>query len=138
MGKVFGTKAEEETVVAEEVPTPAPEPGEAVADDAAAGDVAEAAPTPAPLTEVDVEAVLTEMAANNSEDLDWKKSIVDLMKLVGMDSGYGDRKELALELGYTQEDINSKGSAEMNMWLHKEVMRRFAENGGRVPSDLLD
>ena len=87
---------------------------------------------------MDVEAVLSEMAANNSEDLDWKKSIVDLMKLVGMDSGYGDRKELALELGYTQEDIDSKGSAEMNMWLHKEVMRRFAENGGKVPSDLLD
>lgn len=142
MEKVFGKEPEEKTEVAEETPTPAPEPdeGDTAADvDVDAADTEEgAAPTPAALTEVDVEAVLTEMAANNSEDLDWKKSIVDLMKLVGMDSSYGDRKELALELGYTQDDINSKGSAEMNMWLHKEVMRRFAENGGKVPADLLD
>ena len=120
----------------EAAPTPAPEAaadGEAVAVD---DEVSE--PTPAPLPEVDVDAVLSEMAANNSEDLDWKKSIVDLMKLVGMDSGYSDRKELALELGYTQEDIDSKGSAEMNMWLHKEVIRQFAANGGKVPADLLD
>ncbi len=130
MEKVFGSAPEEETAAEESVadeaaPTPAPEPGEA-----------EVAVTP--MSEVDVEAVLTEMAEANPEDLDWKASIVDLMKLVGMDSSYGDRKELALELGYTQEDIDSKGSAEMNMWLHKEVMRRFAANGGKVPSDLLD
>lgn len=127
MEKVFGKAPEEETVAADEA-APAPEPGEATED---------AAPEPAQLSEVDVEAVLSKMAEENSEDLDWKKSIVDLMKLVGMDSSYGDRKELALELGYTQNDIDSKGSAEMNIWLHKEVMRRFAENGGKVPSDLL-
>lgn len=78
------------------------------------------------------------MEAAHPEDLDWRRSIVDLMKLVGMDSSYGARKELALELGYSQSDIDSKGSAEMNMWLHKEVMKRFAENGGKVPDDLLD
>ena len=60
------------------------------------------------------------------------------MKLVGMDSSYGARKELALELGYSQADIDSKGSAEMNMWLHKEVMKQLAANGGTVPADLLD
>lgn len=132
MEKVFGAAPEEETTAVDEAaptPTPTPESGEVVA---------EAAPAVEQMSEVDVAAVLTEMAANNSEDLDWKKSIVDLMKLVGMDSSYGDRKELALELGYTQEDIDSKGSAEMNMWLHKEVMRRFAANGGNVPADLLD
>ncbi len=78
------------------------------------------------------------MAKENSEELDWKRSIVDLMKLVGMDSSYGARKELALELGYSQANIDSKGSAEMNMWLHKEVMKQLAANGGKVPADLLD
>ncbi len=97
----------------------------------------EAPPSPTPISEVDVEAKLTAMEANHPEDLDWRRSIVDLMKLVGMDSSYGARKELALELGYTQAEIDSKGSAEMNMWLHKEVMKRLAENGGKVPSDLL-
>lgn len=86
----------------------------------------------------DVEAGLTEKAAGNSEDLDWRRSIVDLLKLVGMESSYGARKELALELGYLQAQIDSKGSAEMNMWLHKEVMKQLAENGGNVPADLLD
>ena len=78
------------------------------------------------------------MEAEHPEDLDWKRSIVDLMKLVGMDSSYGARKELALELGYSQADIDAKGSAEMNMWLHKQVMKKLAENGGKVPADLLD
>ena len=84
---------------------------------------------------VDVEANLTAMAKGNSEDLDWKRSIVDLLKLVGMDSSFGARKELALELGYSQADIDSKGSAEMNMWLHKQVMKKLAENGGTVATN---
>jgi len=90
------------------------------------------------ITGVDVEANLTKMASVNSEALDWRRSIVDLMKLVGMESSYGARKELALELGYSQADIDSKGSAEMNMWLHKEVMQQLAASGGTVPADLLD
>lgn len=123
-----------------------PERSEAPAD--AAADVsleapventpADPAPSPAPIAEVDVEKKLTKMEAEHPEDLDWRRSIVDLMKLVGMDSSYGARKELALELGYSQADIDSKGSAEMNMWLHKEVMKRLAQNGGKVPADLLD
>ena len=84
---------------------------------------------------VDVNAVLTEMASKNSEKLDWKKSIVDLMKLVGMDSSLSERKELATELGYTGD---KNDSATMNVWLHKQVLRKLAENGGKVPQNLLD
>jgi len=84
---------------------------------------------------VDVNAVLNEMASKNSEKLDWKKSIVDLMKLVGMDSSLSERKELATELGYTGD---KNDSAAMNVWLHKEVLKKLAENGGKVPQNLLD
>ena len=84
---------------------------------------------------VDVDAVLTQMASKNSEKLDWKKSIVDLMKLVGMDSSLQSRKELATELGYTGD---KNDSAAMNVWLHKQVLRKLSENGGKVPANLLD
>jgi hypothetical protein len=89
---------------------------------------------PAPAS-VDVNAVLNEMASKTSEKLDWKKSIVDLMKLVGMDSSRASRKELATELGYTGDKDDS---ATMNIWLHKQVLKKLAENGGKVPQDLLD
>ena len=89
----------------------------------------------APPAQVDVDAVLTEMASKNSERLDWKKSIVDLMKLVGMDSSLQSRKELATELGYTGDKDDS---ATMNIWLHKQVLKKLAENGGKVPANLLD
>ena len=89
---------------------------------------------PAPAS-VDVNAVLNEMASKSSEKLDWKKSIVDLMKLVGMDSSLASRKELATELGYTGDKDDS---ATMNIWLHKQVLKKLAENGGKVPQDLLD
>ena len=75
------------------------------------------------------------MAAKNPEHLDYKKSIVDLMKLVGMDSSLSNRKELATELGYTGDKSDS---ATMNIWLHKEVLKKLAENGGKVPQNLLD
>lgn len=84
---------------------------------------------------VDVQAQLDAMASANGQKLNWRSSIVDLMKLVGMESSLAERKELAAELGYTGE-LN--GSAEMNIWLHKEVMRQLAANGGQVPADLLD
>jgi len=93
------------------------------------------APAPEP---VDVEAIMAAKAADHPEDLDWKRSIVDLMKLCDMDSSYDNRKSLAIELGYPESDIESKGSAEMNMWLHKQVIKKIAENGGTVPADLLD
>jgi Domain of unknown function (DUF3597) len=84
---------------------------------------------------VDVELVLETKAAGTSQKLDWRNSIVDLMKLVGIDSSLANRKALAQELGYTG-DMND--SAAMNVWLHKEVMRKLAENGGHVPSNLTD
>jgi hypothetical protein len=83
---------------------------------------------------VDVAVILTKLASENKEKLDWKNSIVDLMKLVGMDSSIGARKVLASELHYTG---NTNDSATMNIWLHKEVMRKLADNGGKVPAELL-
>ena len=95
-----------------------------------------ATPAPAkPAQPVDVEAVLNDMAAKNSEKLDWKHSIVDLMKLVGMDSSFSARKELAQDLHYSGD---MGDSAAMNIWLHKEVMKKLAENGGKVPQNLLN
>lgn len=83
---------------------------------------------------VDVAAILTKLAAENKEKLEWKTSIVDLMKLVGMDSSIGARKALAADLHYTGD---TNDSASMNIWLHKEVMRKLAANGGKIPADLL-
>jgi len=87
------------------------------------------------LSDVDIEAVLSEMAADNNQKLDWRHSIVDLMKLVGMESSLSERKELAKELGYTG---STDDSATMNTWLHKQVLRKLAENGGKVPANMLD
>ncbi|HKS60870.1 MAG TPA: DUF3597 domain-containing protein [Xanthobacteraceae bacterium] len=82
---------------------------------------------------VDVEAVLNDLASKNSEKLNWRTSIVDLMKLLKLDSSLSARKELAKELGYTG---STDDSAAMNIWLHKQVMKKLAENGGKVPADL--
>lgn len=82
---------------------------------------------------VDVEVILNEKAANNPQKLNWRTSIVDLMKLLDMDSSLAARKELAGELLY-QGDTND--SAAMNIWLHKQVMLKVAENGGKVPDEL--
>jgi hypothetical protein len=84
---------------------------------------------------VDVESILDKLAAENDQKLDWKHSIVDLMKLVGMDSSLAERKELAKELKYSGD---TDDSAAMNIWLHKQVMKKLAENGGKVPASLLD
>ena len=83
---------------------------------------------------VDVTAILDGLAAKNPEKLDWKKSIVDLLKLVGMDSSLAARKELAAELHYSGD---KNDSAAMNIWLHKEVVKKISENGGKVPQELL-
>ncbi len=83
---------------------------------------------------VDVAATLDKLAAAKSEKLDWKHSIVDLMKLVGMDSSMTARKALAADLHYTGD---TNDSATMNIWLHKEVMKKLAANGGHVPQELL-
>ena len=86
--------------------------------------------------DVDVEAVLTQISnQKGNPDLNWRTSIVDLMKLLDLDSSLTNRKELATELGYTGE---KDGSAEMNMWLHRKVMAELERNGGRVPAGLAD
>ncbi|WP_025812196.1 DUF3597 domain-containing protein, partial [Komagataeibacter kakiaceti] len=81
-----------------------------------------------------VDAVLAAMAAKNPEKLNWRTSIVDLMKLLGLDSSLTARKELASELHYTGD---TNDSASMNIWLHAQVMQKLAQNGGRVSPDLL-
>jgi len=82
---------------------------------------------------VDVEAVLTNLAYQNPQQLNWRTPIVDLMKLLSLESSLQARKELAQELHYSG-DMND--SATMNVWLHKQVMQKLAENGGKVPDDL--
>lgn len=119
--KLFGTKVPE--APAAPAPTAAPAAASAPA-------------TPAPVIPLlDVEAVLTFMATQNPQKLNWQTSIVDLMKLLGMESSLTERRELAAELGYTGD---TKDTATMNMWLHKEVMKQFAANGGKVPASMLD
>jgi hypothetical protein len=95
---------------------------------------AEAAPTP--IGAVDVVAKLEALASANPQKLNWKVSIVDLMKLLGLDSSLPARKELATELACPAEKMGD--SAQMNMWLHKTVLQKLAENGGNVPKELLD
>lgn len=91
---------------------------------------------PAPIPVVDVVNKLEKLAAAKPQKLDWKVSIVDLLKLLDIDSSYAARKELAIELGCPPEKMGD--SAQMNTWLHKTVLQKIAENGGNVPKELLD
>jgi Domain of unknown function (DUF3597) len=128
MSKIFGHAST----------APATAPGTQTQSAAAPEQLAQAPVAPAtpvaPPPVVDVTAILNDLAKKNPEKLDWKKSIVDLMKLVGMDSSFTARKQLAAELHYTGDPNDS---ASMNIWLHKEVLRKLAENGGKVPQELL-
>ena len=133
MSKILGNSAREEAAKdnaaasasrAAAPAAPAPSKGAAAS--------ASTAPTP-PV--VDVELVLETKAAGAGQKLDWQHSIVDLMKLVGIDSSLANRRELAAELGYTGD---TNDTATMNIWLHKQVLRKLSENGGRVPANLLD
>ena len=87
------------------------------------------------MSQVDVVSKLEQLASANSEKLNWKVSIVDLMKLLDMDSSLASRKDLAIELGYPRDQTDD--SAQMNMWLHKTVLRKLSENGGNIPQELL-
>lgn len=107
---------------------------------AAANDPATAAapasePTVVAISQVDVVAKMEGLAAANSQKLNWRVSIVDLLKLMGLDSSFDARKGLAVELGCPSEKMGD--SAQMNMWLHKTVLQKLAENGGNIPKDLL-
>ena len=108
-----------------------------VAEVAAALAAVEAAAAPAvvAISEVDVVAKLEALASAHAEKLNWKVSIVDLMKLLGLDSSLAARKELATELACPAEKMGD--SAQMNMWLHKTVLQKLAQNGGNIPADLL-
>jgi hypothetical protein len=117
MGAIFGTHAE--------AATPAP------AD--AAGGAAAPAPGAAPAESVDVAAILDKAVAAKKEKLEWRTSIVDLMKALDVDSSLSARKELAKDLKYSG-DMND--SASMNMWLHKQMMAQLAANGGKLPPDI--
>ena len=96
---------------------------------------AQASPAPAAIQQVDVEQILTQMQASSGQQLNWRTSIVDLLKLLGLDSSLQARKELAAELHYTGD---TSDSASMNIWLHRQVMNKLAANGGKVPADLRD
>jgi hypothetical protein len=113
---------------ASSAPIPTPTPAEVTAE-------ATRPAQPVPISEADVVARLEQLAAANPQKLNWRTSIVDLMKLLGMESSLAERRELATELGYTGD---MKDTAQMNIWLHKQVLRKIAENGGNVPKELLD
>jgi Domain of unknown function (DUF3597) len=118
LSKVFGQQAAATTPPAQAPGTP----------------TAPASGGSAPASAVDVTAILDDLASKNPEKLDWRRSIVDMMKLVGMDSSLAARKELAKELDYTGD---TSDTATMNIWLHKVVIKKIADNGGKVPNELL-
>lgn len=120
-------------------PTPTSVAQQPAAASPTASPVSAPASTPAPATpqmsQVDVVAKLEQLASANPEELNWKTSIVDLMKLLDMDSSLASRKDLAIELGYPRDQTDD--SAAMNIWLHKTVLRKLSENGGNIPQELL-
>ena len=132
MGAIFGhgsAQASASPTVAPAAPK-APTPAAPKAQASASPTAAPAAPKP---QTVDVAAIVDKAAASKGEKLAWRTSIVDLMKALGLDSSLAARKELAKELHYTG---NINDSAAMNVWLHKQVMSKLAENGGKLPADI--
>ncbi|MFZ1624283.1 MAG: DUF3597 domain-containing protein [Gammaproteobacteria bacterium] len=115
---------------------PAPAPARPTTSPAGAPSAPSAPPSPKPIAVVDVVAQLEKLAAANAQKLNWKTSIVDLLKLLDIDSSLTARKELAVELGCPAENMSD--SARMNIWLHKAVLKKIADNGGNVPKELLD
>ncbi|GAA5022377.1 hypothetical protein GCM10025794_08870 [Massilia kyonggiensis] len=115
-------------------PQPTQQPAQPPAQQPQAAPAA-SAPAAAPMQQVDVEAVLNGMQQQSGQQLNWRTSIVDLLKLLGLDSSLQARKELAAELHYTGD---TSDSASMNIWLHRQVMNKLAANGGKVPADLKD
>ncbi|RFU49529.1 DUF3597 domain-containing protein [Paraburkholderia sp. DHOC27] len=108
-------------------------PDPAVAQAAAQAAAPAAAPAPAPLADVDVAVVMDQFVSESGQTLNWRTSIVDTLKALGVDSSLDHRKQLAKELNYTGD---TNDSASMNIWLHKQVMQALAANGGKLPADL--
>jgi hypothetical protein len=122
MSAIFGSKA-----------SATPAAGSAPATDGPAASTGSSATPAAPAQSVDVAAIVDKAAAAKGEKLEWRTSIVDLMKALDIDSSFAARKELAKELGYTGD---SNDSASMNIWLHKQVMAKLAANGGKLPPEI--
>lgn len=118
---------------AEPAPAPKPAPAPTIAPKPTAPPPP---PKPVEISMVDVVAKLDALAAANPQKLNWKVSIVDLLKLLDLDSSFAARKELAVELGCPADAMGD--SAKMNMWLHKAVLKKLAQNGGNIPKELLD
>ncbi|WNC88312.1 DUF3597 domain-containing protein [Paraburkholderia sp. FT54] len=110
-----------------------PAPAVEATPDPAAAQAAAAAPAPAPLADVDVAAIMDQFVSESGQTLNWRTSIVDTLKALGVDSSLDHRKELAKELKYSGD---TNDSASMNIWLHKQVMQALAANGGKLPPDL--
>jgi hypothetical protein len=127
MSAIFGTTDNATTASAGAAAGPGSAPGSATASSSAS-----AAPA-APAQSVDVAPILDKAVAAKKEKLEWRTSIVDLMKALDIDSSLGARKELAKELGYSGD---TNDSATMNIWLHKQVMAKLAANGGKLPADI--
>jgi hypothetical protein len=133
MSKIFGTDAKAAGAPGAAAGTGGSAGGAAGSAGASAGAGAGSGAAGGAVGQVDVEATLTDLAKKSGRPSNWRVSIVDLMTLLGLDSSLAHRKELAKELGYTGD---TNDSATMNIWLHKQVMRKLAENGGKVPDDL--
>lgn len=134
---LFGTILEKLGIRKAAAAAPKPAPGAPTAPPAAKPAATPATPPrPTPIEVVDVVAKLEKLAAANPQKLNWKTSIVDLLKLLDIDSSFAARKELAVELGCPADLMGD--SAKMNMWLHKTVLKKIADNGGNVPKELLD
>ena len=131
LSKVLGQQTA--ATPSKDAPAAGATPGTAASGAVAASGVS-ASSSGATSANVDVTAILDDLASKNPEKLDWRRSIVDLMKLVDMDSSITARKELAKDLSYTGD---TGDSAKMNIWLHKTVIRKIADNGGKVPNELL-
>ena len=130
---IFGSKHAATVAPTAAAPPSSKGPPASAGASASPGAAAGAPAAAGPISRADVEAILKKLHDDQDEDFDWRKSIVDLMKLLKLDSSLGARKQLAQELGYTGA---LDGSAEMNVWLHRQVMTKLAESGGKVPDSL--
>lgn len=136
-GKAQAAPAPEPAPAAPQASAPVSEPATGAPPPAQSGS-AQASPTqasPTQASKADIEQILNTAVKKSGQKLDWRHSIVDLMKALGMDASMAERKELAGELGYTGD---TNDSAKMNVFLHKALMKKLSENGGKVPADLLD
>jgi pyruvate/2-oxoglutarate dehydrogenase complex dihydrolipoamide acyltransferase (E2) component len=140
-GKAQAAPVPEPAAAAPQAGAPASSPAQPTAAAKPAAAPASASPasanpaSPSPTSKADIEQILNAAVKKSGQKLDWRHSIVDLMKALGMDASLAERKELAAELGYTGD---TGDSAKMNMFLHKALMKKLSENGGKVPADLLD